>query len=333
MPRPILVDGKQWKDSPAKAMLIVDIKSGKVRKGYKPKDVHESRDEYMKWPASNFRGNLRNLWEKFEKGEKPFDKKNDNGGFDFDDATAANTKANANATAAPKKSAFKKTTFANEPDVEGATKAMGSFGFLSKDEEDDDDDDDDGFSLHTIPGEIRISSGGKTNVFPHLQFSWEDQYGRDRITLIIHLPSGCYKKHVLTYKVLGAERKFVLHIDWSKFRVLDPDAYGKAFKDNSGQALYAPGDTKIVAYRRAIRSMKGITHFAPVKTSFEIDLEFEVVSRVTDEEGFDGFQLLKMQGKTGGPQIFCHVELMGTPKGHYTPAVEESFDYCSSDSN
>ena len=200
-------------------------------------------------------------------------------------------------------------------------------GFLSKDDDDDVDD-----SFHSIPGEISVHSRQSTCAFPMLQFCWEDDKGRLRNTLIVHLPSGTYRDGCLDFKVMGRERLFLLYVNWTKFRVLDPEAYSVAFKTNTGTPLYGAGDTKIVSYRRKIRQMKGDTTHSQIKTCFAIPLEIEVVNRVTNAEGYPGFQLLKFFTKTDKIQIFVHVELMGVPLGHYTPKVDSSVDYCSSDS-
>ena len=100
------VDGKQWKDSAAKAMLIVDINQGKVKPGDSAKEVQESREEYMKWPATNFRTNMNNLLKNFVLGKAPFDGK-DAGGSGTAAGGAGNGGTTPGGFGAPK-TAFKK---------------------------------------------------------------------------------------------------------------------------------------------------------------------------------------------------------------------------------
>ena len=332
------VDGKQWKDSPAKAMLILDIKSGKVKPGDSAAEVQEMREEYMKWPAQCFRNNMNNLLKNFVNGKKPFDVK---GQVPVPPATPGSVPGAAAAPApaptpspAPPAGTPARST-GQKADVDSVTAGIASLGFLSAKEDEDDFHtgvEDDAFSM--IPDEIKIGSTTMHRVvFPMLQIGWEDKYGRRRLTLIIHLPSGAYRRDFIKYKVMGHDQKVYLFFDWSKFRVLDPEKYGKAFRDSSGLPLYAEGDTKVVAFKRKIRKLKGKTTFDPVKSVFEIDLDIKCINKVTDAEGYKGFQILKMNDEGGkAPQIFCHMELMGTAHGHYVPAVDNVQDYLSDDS-
>ena len=305
------VDGKQWKESDAKELLIVDLKTGKVKPGDKPQAVQNTKDEYLKWPAHLFRNNYNNLLKKYQAGESPFDTK------DF--GTPSGSKAGKAEEREEKK----------EDDLNMGDLSQGGGGGGGGDEGGGDAD----MSFHSIPDEITFSSlQGKAVKFPMLQMSWEDQYGRPRITIIVHLPAGLYRKNCVKYKVRGEEQKFMLMFDWGNYRVLDPDSYGKAFKDSSGHPLYSAGDSKIVAYRRKVRTLKGSTMHSSVESVMTIDLDSEVTNRVTNVEGYPGFQILKM-GDPKNPQVFCHIELMGVAHGHYTPSVKECNDYCSSDSD
>ncbi|CAB9529376.1 hypothetical protein SEMRO_2485_G328980.1 [Seminavis robusta] len=55
------VDGLTWAESQARALLKDDIISGRVTPAMKPKAVHESRQEFLKWELSLFRSNLYTL--------------------------------------------------------------------------------------------------------------------------------------------------------------------------------------------------------------------------------------------------------------------------------
>ena len=321
------VDGKLWKDSLAKQMLILDLKNGKIKPGDSKQQIYESKEEYLKWPAQCFRNNLGNLFKAYQDGKSPFGVKDTNTAFGG--ATSPPPAAAKSTAGKPKPGVHFKD------DLDDATKGMASFGFYSKMPGDDDDDDKTvGTVARSIPPEINVKSlGGNQVKFPMLQFGWEDEYGRNRVTAIIHLPSGSYRKDFLRYKVLGDEQKVVLFFDWTSFRVLDPDAYGVAFNSAAGHPLYQPGDTKIVAYRRKIRQLKGKTWEQPVKSVMEIDLPFPTTNKVTDAEGYPGFQILKMGESHGKPQIFCHIELMGVSHGHYTPAFTDEEDFLDSSSS
>ena len=331
------VDGKTWKDSPAKAMLILDIKNGKVKQGDSAAEVQESREEYMKWPGPCFRNNLNNLLKKHAKGESPFDVKDSSNGAPSP-STPASKKGGAGegtpGTPGPKDPPSVKKSSVADDDVDDATAGIASMGMLSRDDDDDDEFKtgiEDNFSM--IPDEIQVGSLRMHRVvFPLLQVLWEDNLGRKRITLVVHLPSGSYRRDFIKYKVLGHEQKVLLFFDWSKFRILDPIKYGKAFNDDFGRPLYSDGDTKVVAFKRKIRKLKGRTAFDPVKSVFEIELGYKCINRVTDAEGYKGFQILKMDEEAGkAPQVFCHMELMGVAHGHYTPAIDDVQDYLSSD--
>lgn len=299
------VDGEDWANSKAKKILTAAILTGKVKKGMKPKLVHQMDEEYMKWPLEQFRDNLYTLFRAHESG-KLTDKSSDlksilkNGGAKADDTTAI-------------------------------TQQLASLGLLSGAGIPDD---------KTVVGEgwkdppmPSISVRKPTLIkltFPYIQFAWEDPNGKQRLTLIIHLPSGTYRDNIFGYKILGEDQRFRLYMDWSKFRLLNPDKFAKAFQDRSGNPLYLEGDTKMASYRRHIREKKGSSDQNPVKSVFEIPLDIKVKSRVTDAEGYDGFQIIPM-GDDENPQLFCHVELMGLPDGHYGPKVDTCDDYCSSD--
>jgi hypothetical protein len=55
--------GEEWINSRAKELLRTDIIAGNVTSKSDPVIVHQSNEEYMKWPLKNFKTNLKNLLE------------------------------------------------------------------------------------------------------------------------------------------------------------------------------------------------------------------------------------------------------------------------------
>jgi hypothetical protein len=154
----------------------------------------------------------------------------------------------------------------------------------------------------------KYSGGSERMKLPFLKFFWFDKYSRKRCTIIVHCPSGAFRKGALNGYIRDNKRVHIIY-DYSHLKILEPKAYNKAFKEPSGDLMYDSEHARTVQHADVIRIIKKDNRLTKCKAEMIIEVEEEVENDWCNEEGFDGWQVFKC-GPAANPQIFAHIELM-----------------------
>jgi hypothetical protein len=148
---------------------------------------------------------------------------------------------------------------------------------------------------------------------PHLKWNWQDGRNRGRTTVLVHLPAGSFRKKALTAVIRKGKRIHIFY-DYSHLKIIEPNEYNKAFKDEYGAPLYDSEHARTVRHSEVIRQVKKDNRLTKCRAEMIIELDEEVENDWYDDDLIPGWQLFKV-GPPNNPQILAHMELMHKRNG------------------
>jgi hypothetical protein len=173
---------------------------------------------------------------------------------------------------------------------------------------------------------------GEKMVLPHLKFGWIDGRGQGRYTILVHLPAGSFRKKAVMAYIRENKRVHIIY-DYSHLKLIEPNDYNKAFKDENDDFMYDSEHARTVRHSEVVRTLRKDNRLTKCKAEMIIELPVLVENDWIDDAYMPGFQIFKV-GPPENPQIFAHMELMckrnafnnRQPVGDYEDFLDDDSD-------